>query len=96
MLLEKDMKLANVINHDYNLIPVISRFGIMLGFGDDSIENICKDNEINVDFFLIILNSFHDSQYLDKKSLQKFSTTTLVTLNHNTSNIFSTFAPRNL
>ncbi len=78
MLLEKDMKLADVINHDYNLIPVISRFGIMLGFGDDSIESICNDNEINVDFFLTILNSFHDPMYLDEKYLQSFSATLLV------------------
>lgn len=78
MLLEKDMKLADVIHHDYNLIPVISRFGIMLGFGDASIENICKKNKINTDFFLIILNAFHDPQYLDKNYLQSFSVTLLI------------------
>jgi regulator of cell morphogenesis and NO signaling len=78
MLLEKDMKLADVINHDYNLVPVISRFGIMLGFGDSSIENICTKNEINVDFFLTILNSFHDPQYLDKNYLQNFPATLLI------------------
>ncbi len=78
MLLEKDMKLADVINHDYNLIPVISRFGIMLGFGDSSIENICSKNKINLDFFLTILNSFHDPQYLDKNYLQSFPATLLI------------------
>lgn len=78
MLLEKDMKLADVIHHDYNLIPVISRFGIMLGFGDASIENICKKNQINIDFFLIILNAFHDPQYLDNNYLQSFSATLLI------------------
>jgi len=78
MLLEKEMKLADVINHDYNLIPVVSRFGIMLGFGDDSIEQICNEREINIDFFLTILNSFHDPQYLDKNYLQSFSTTMLL------------------
>ncbi|MFK5857550.1 MAG: hemerythrin domain-containing protein [Bacteroidota bacterium] len=78
MLLEKDMKLADVINHDYNLIPVISRFDIMLGFGDGSIEVICNEKEINIDFFLTILNSFHDPQYLDKTYLQSFSVTILI------------------
>jgi len=78
MLLEKDMKLADVINHDYNLIPVISRFGIMLGFGDNSIESICSENDINIDFFLTILNSFHDPQYLDKSYLQSFPATLLI------------------
>lgn len=78
MLFEKDMKLADVIHHDYNLIPVISRFGIMLGFGDASIENICKKNQINIDFFLTILNAFHDPQYLDENYLQSFSVSLLV------------------
>ncbi|HJN06744.1 MAG TPA: hemerythrin domain-containing protein [Bacteroidales bacterium] len=78
MLLEKDMKLADVIHHDYNLIPVISRFGIMLGFGDASIENICEKNQINTDFFLIILNAFHDPQYLDNNYLQSFSVKLLI------------------
>lgn len=78
MLLEKEMKLADVIHHDYNLIPVISRFGIMLGFGDASIEKICKKNQVNIDFFLIILNAFHDPQYLDNNYLQSFSVTLLI------------------
>jgi len=78
MLLEKEMKLAEVINHDYNLIPVISRFGIMMGFGDGSIENICKSKGVNIDFFLMIINTFHDPQYLDKKYLQSFSAMVLV------------------
>jgi regulator of cell morphogenesis and NO signaling len=78
MLLEKEMKLADVINHDYNLIPVISRFGIMLGFGDVSIESICTKKGVNIDFFLTVLNTFHDPQYFDKKYLQNFSASLLI------------------
>ncbi len=78
MLLEKEMKLADVINHDYSLIPVISRFGIMLGFGDSSIDSICAKEKINIDFFLTILNTFHDPQYFDEKYLQGFSASLLI------------------
>ncbi|MBC8320011.1 MAG: hemerythrin domain-containing protein [Bacteroidetes bacterium] len=78
MLLEKEMKLADVIHHDYNLVPIINRFGIMLGFGDDSIEAICKKEQINIDFFLTILNAFHDPQYLDNDYLQSFSASLLI------------------
>lgn len=78
MLLEKDMKLADVIHHDYNLIPVLKRFDIMLGFGDCSIDSICKKKNINIDFFLTILNSFHDPQYLDKDIHQNFSVKLLI------------------
>lgn len=88
MLLEKDMKLADVIHHDYNLIPVISRFGIMLGFGDGSIEDICNKKQINIDFFLTMLNAFHDPQYLDKNYLQSFSATLLIDYLQNTHNYY--------
>ena len=78
MLLEKEMKLADVIHHDYNLVPIINRFGIVLGFGDASIESICINKQINTDFFLTILNAFHDPQYLDKEHLQSFSASLLI------------------
>jgi regulator of cell morphogenesis and NO signaling len=82
------MKLADVIHHDYNLIPVIARFNIMLGFGDSSIANICQKKKINTDFFLTILNSFHDSQYLDKHSEQNFSATQLIDYLQQTHNYY--------
>ncbi len=88
MLLEKDMKLADVIHHDYNLVPVINRFGILLGFGDSSIEKICKSKNINVSFFLTILNAFHDPQYLDKRYLQTFSCKLLVDYLRKTHNYY--------
>jgi len=78
MLLEKEMKLADVIHHDYNLIPVIVRFGIMLGFGDSSINKICQEKNINPDFLITILNAFHDPQYLNNDSQQNFSASQLI------------------
>ena len=88
MLLEKEMKLADVIHHDYNLIPIISRFGIMLGFGDNSIDKICQKKRINTDFFITILNAFHDPQYLDKDSQQNFSATQLIDYLQQTHNYY--------
>ena len=88
MLLEKEMKLADVIHHDYNLIPVIGRFGIMLGFGDSSIDKICQEKQINSDFFVTILNAFHDPQYLDKDSQQNFSATQLIDYLQQTHNYY--------
>ncbi len=78
MLLEKDMKLADIIIHDISLVPVIGRFGILLGFGDESIESICEKKSIDTNFLLTILNAFHDPQYLDKKYLQSFPVDLLV------------------
>lgn len=78
MRIEKDMKLAEVIHHDFSLIPVINRFGIHLGFGDGTIEEICDDRAVNTEFFLTILNTYHDPQYFPKKHLQSFHSAMLI------------------
>lgn len=78
MLIEKDMKLADVIHHDHNLVPVINRFGIHLGFGDKTIKTLCKINNVNQEFFLTILNAYHDHQYFPRKHLQSFPAALLI------------------
>jgi len=72
------MKLADVIHHDHFLIPVINRFGIRLGFGDKTIDDLCRQNNINTGFFLTILNAYHDHRYFPKKHLQSFPASLLV------------------
>jgi regulator of cell morphogenesis and NO signaling len=73
MLIHSKMKLAEVIHLNYHLLQIISRFGINLGFGDKSIEHVCRDYFIDVDFFLEILNSYHNKDYFPQKHLQGFS-----------------------
>jgi len=72
------MKLADVIHHDHNLVPVINRFGIHLGFGDKTIAEICTDKNVNIGFFITIINAFHDNQYFPKQHLQSFPASMLV------------------
>lgn len=78
MLIQKHMKLADVLHHDYNLVPVINRFDIHLGFGDKTIEDLCQEKQLNLDFFLTILNAYHDHQYFPKKHLQHFPASQLI------------------
>lgn len=78
MLIQKDMKLSDVIHHDYNLVPVINRFDIHLGFGDKSIEELSLEKRLNLEFFLTILNAYHDHQYFPKKHLQSFPASLLI------------------
>ena len=60
MRIEKDMKLADVIHHDFNLIPVINRFGIHLGFGDSTIEQLCIKQDVNT--IIPEIRIYHRSQ----------------------------------
>jgi regulator of cell morphogenesis and NO signaling len=60
MFITKEMKMVDAIHHNSLLLPVINRMGVQLGFGDQSIENICKEKAIDIDFFLMIINAFLD------------------------------------
>lgn len=73
-----NMKLAEVVQTNFNTLSVVCRFGIKLGFGDKSIKEVCADYGINYDFFLEILNAFHDPSYFPKKHLQSFSVEQIV------------------
>lgn len=65
-------KLADIIHTNYLLLPILNRFDIQLGFGDKSVEDICIEKKINPEFFLVILNSFHDHDYFPQDQLQRF------------------------
>ncbi len=72
MLIDKEMKLAEIIHHDYTLLPVINRFNIHIGVGDKTIATLCNEKGVKVDFFLMIINTFHDSQYFPAQQLKQF------------------------
>lgn len=48
--------MLDLIKDNYRLIQVLSRFGIPMGFGDDSVSEICKKNGVDTDTFLLIVN----------------------------------------
>jgi regulator of cell morphogenesis and NO signaling len=78
MNITPDMKLAEVLFHNYSLLPVISRFNIKLGFGDKTVLEVCRDAKVNVDFFLEITNSFVDEDYIPQKELNSFPVSLIV------------------
>lgn len=48
--------LAEIIGDDYTLLQVLSRFGIALGFGDKSVDEVCRENEVDTDTFVAVCN----------------------------------------
>lgn len=65
--------MAEVIHMNYHTLSILNRFGIVLGFGDKTIEEVCAEKKVDVNFFLEILNAFVDKEYFPKKHLQTFS-----------------------
>ncbi len=78
MNITRDMKMADVIHLNYTLLPVITRFGIDLGFGDKSVETVCRERQINLDFFIEITNSFIDEDYIPQKELDSFPVSLMI------------------
>lgn len=49
-------KMAELIGQEYSLLQVMSRFGIPLGVGDKSVDEVCKGHGVDTDTFLAVLN----------------------------------------
>lgn len=72
-MIVRTMKMADVIHLNYQLLSVINRFDINLGFADLTVSEICEKQNINLDFFLEIVNAFNDKDYFPQKRMQNFS-----------------------
>ncbi|MFV0592873.1 MAG: hemerythrin domain-containing protein [Draconibacterium sp.] len=74
----KNDKMVHLVQANHNLLPVIHRFGIRLGFGNKTVEELCQAYEVNSDFFLAIVNTFHNKNFFPKDRLLSFSPLLLV------------------
>ena len=52
------MKMADMIATNYDLILMLPRFGIPLGFGDKSVKEVCRMNGVDEEFFLTVCNIY--------------------------------------
>ena len=49
-------KMSDIICDNYSLLQVMSRFGLPLGFGDYSVEEVCKSCQVDCNTFLSVAN----------------------------------------
>jgi regulator of cell morphogenesis and NO signaling len=78
MIYTREMKMADIIHHDYLLVNVIRRFDIQLGFGEKTIGQLCAEKGIHPDFFLEIANTYSNPDYFPRKHLQSFPVSSIV------------------
>lgn len=48
--------LIDLVEEDFNILPILSRFSIPLGIGNKSIGEVCRESDIDADIFLLIIN----------------------------------------
>lgn len=56
-LYTEDMPLSEVITKDYELLLVITRFGISLGFGERTIREVCEMHQVDTETLLAVINT---------------------------------------
>lgn len=77
MKFTENSKLGDVLTEHYQILLLLSRFGISIGFGDKSVKAVCDDNGVDCDTFLAVCNyvaSGDSSLYhnVDIKSMMRF------------------------
>ena len=77
-LINAESKLCDVILNEPSLIPVINRFGIILGVGDKNIRTVCEEKNLDCEFFVTILNTFINEDYFPENRLKSFCATQIV------------------
>lgn len=58
------MKMADVLTTYNNLIGLLPRLGIQLGFGEKSVAQVCSDNQVSLPLFLLISNVYTQKEYI--------------------------------
>lgn len=71
--LTKNAILADILSEHIELIPVAQRFGIHLGVGDKTIQELCEANQLNADFIVTLFNVYIDENYFPEKKLSSFA-----------------------
>lgn len=78
---------VDLIDEDYDILPVLSRFSLPLGFGSKTIGELCVRSGINAELFLLIVN-FHLSGVIDAKRFSAVSALEVVQFLHNSHNYY--------
>ncbi|MCG8307850.1 MAG: hemerythrin domain-containing protein [Cytophagales bacterium] len=77
-LFTRDSKMTDLVHSNYLLLTVLNRFDIKLGFQDKTVRETCAERSINMDFFLAIINTFHNHAYFPEDELQSFSSNLII------------------
>lgn len=71
-------QLSEIILSHPEVITLINRFDITLGIGDKTLEAICKEKNLDCDFFAMILNTYINEDFFPEKNLKLFDAQTII------------------
>lgn len=71
-------RMSDLINHDYRLLQVMSRFGLALGFGDKNVEEVCQLHQVDCNTFLAVANFMQEENESMHDNVENLSIPTLM------------------
>jgi regulator of cell morphogenesis and NO signaling len=83
--------MSDLITEHYRMLLMMSRFGIALGFGEKNIGAVCRENGVDVDTFLAVVNMLFDEDDTRNYADTKLSIDALLAYLHNTHDYFLNF-----
>lgn len=76
-LYEADDKMIDLISDNYSILQGLSAFGIRLGFGDKTVDEVCGEQHVDCYTFLVVVNYLING-YTPKDSDDRISVETLL------------------
>lgn len=54
--------MSDLVCGNYHVLLIMSRFGIALGFGDRTVDEVCRENHVDTTTFLAVVNMLLDDE----------------------------------
>ena len=64
-------RMSDLITDNFSLLMVMSRFGLKLGFGDQTVKGVCEEQGVDTHTFLAVANFLNEGQlsYVDDEQV---------------------------
>lgn len=87
--------ISDVLSDHNDLIPILNRFGIKLGVGDKTVEELCYKHNLDTNLLLTVLNVYLNEDYApDAATLESYDAELVVEyFNHTTENYINELIP---
>jgi regulator of cell morphogenesis and NO signaling len=77
-MITRERPMYRVVLENLQLLPLLPRFNLKPGFGELSVDEVCRAHKVNTDFFLEIANAYLDELYVPGEGLSLYSLDTMV------------------
>ena len=76
-LYEASDKMSDLISDNYSMLQGLGAFGIRLGFGDKTVEEVCQEQQVDSYTFLAVVN-FIINGYISKETDERICVQTIL------------------